>query len=72
MVLYSKFLYGSQFSGEKSDLKIRYLVTKILSERGVSFFWDTLYMVNFKLAIYLSVVDGVVLTVIIRPISVFN
>ena len=38
MVLYSRFLYGSQFSGEKNDLKIRYLVTEILSKHGVLFF----------------------------------
>ena len=30
MVLYSKFAYGSQFSGDKNDLKIRYLVGEIL------------------------------------------
>ena len=38
MVLYSKFAYGSQFSGEKNDLKIRYLVAEILSKHPVSFF----------------------------------
>ena len=38
MVLYSKFAYGSQFSGEKNDLKIRYLVAKILSKSPVLFF----------------------------------
>ena len=27
--------YGSQFSGEKNCLKIRYLVAKILSKNGV-------------------------------------
>ena len=37
-VLYSRFLYGSQFSGEKSDMKIRYLVAEILSKNRVSFF----------------------------------
>ena len=42
MVLYSKFAYGSQFSGEKNDLKIRYLVDEILSKNPVLFFWDTL------------------------------
>ena len=29
MVLYSKFMYGSQFLGEKNDLKIQYLVAEI-------------------------------------------
>ena len=38
MVLYSKFMYGSQFSGEKKGLKIQSLVAKILSQNGVSFF----------------------------------
>ena len=38
MVLYSKFAYGSQFSGQKNDLKIRYLVAKILGKIPVSFF----------------------------------
>ena len=57
MVLYSKF--GSQFSGEKNDLKIRYLVAEILSKNGVSFFWtpcmhmtlklDNIYMMLLKL-----------------------
>ena len=37
MVLYSKFAYGSQFSGEKSDMKIRYLVAEIFSKNRVSF-----------------------------------
>ena len=32
MVLYSKFAYESQFSGEKKELKIRYLVPEILSK----------------------------------------
>ena len=32
MVLYSKFSYGSQFSGEKNNLKIQYLVAEILSK----------------------------------------
>ena len=39
MVLYSKFAYGSQFSGEKNDLKIRYLVAEILSKQSGSFFF---------------------------------
>ena len=30
MIVYSKFAYGSQFSGENNYFKIRYLVTKIL------------------------------------------
>ena len=34
-VLYSKCLYGSQFSGEKNDLKIGYLVDDILSKNPV-------------------------------------
>ena len=38
MVLYSKWPYGSQFSGEKNDLKIRSLVAEILSKNPVSFF----------------------------------
>ena len=37
MVLYSKFAYGSQFSEEKNDLKIRYLVAEILSKQTCSF-----------------------------------
>ena len=32
MVLYSKFAYKSQFSGEKNDLKIRYLVAEIFAK----------------------------------------
>ena len=32
MVLYSKFAYGSQFSGEKNNLKIRYLVGEIFAK----------------------------------------
>ena len=38
MDLYPKFAYGSQFSGEKKYLKIQYLVAKILSKLGGSFF----------------------------------
>ena len=38
MVLYSKFAYGSQFSGEKNYLEIRYWVADILSKNPVSFF----------------------------------
>ena len=34
MVLYSKFAHGSQLSGEKKDLRIRYLVTEILSKKN--------------------------------------
>ena len=34
-VLYSKFAYGSQFSGEKNYLKIRYLVAEILDKNPV-------------------------------------
>ena len=41
MVLYSIFLYGSQFSGEKSHMKILYLVPEIISKNRVSFFWGT-------------------------------
>ena len=37
MVMYSKFAYGSQFSGENNDLKIRYLVAEILRETPVTF-----------------------------------
>ena len=33
-VLYSEFAYGSHFSEEKNDLKIRYLVAEILSKLG--------------------------------------
>ena len=39
MVLYSKFAYGSQFSGEKNNLKIRYLVAEILIKQTCSFFY---------------------------------
>ena len=35
MVLYSKLMYGSQFSGEKKRLKIRYLVAEILGKNEV-------------------------------------
>ena len=35
MVVYAKRAYGSQFSGEKNDLKIGYLVNKILSKYPV-------------------------------------
>ena len=38
MVLYSKLMYGSQLSGEKNSLIIRYLVAEILSKHGVLFF----------------------------------
>ena len=38
MVLYSKFAYGSQFSGEKNYLKILQLVYEILGKNPVSFF----------------------------------
>ena len=38
MVMYSKFAYGSQFSEEKNDLKIRYLVAEILSKNPVLLF----------------------------------
>ena len=38
MVLYSKFAYGFQFSGEKNYLEIGYLVAEILSKNPVSFF----------------------------------
>merc|ERR1711942_100368 len=38
MFEYSTRAYGSQFSGEKNGLKIRYLVAKILSKKVVSFF----------------------------------
>ena len=38
MVLYSKFAYGSQFSGQENGLKIWYLVAEILSKNPVSFF----------------------------------
>ena len=37
MVLYSKFAYGSQFSGGKNNLKIWYLVAEILSKNWVFF-----------------------------------
>ena len=36
--LYSKFAHGSHFSGEKDDLKIRYLVVEILSKNPVLIF----------------------------------
>ena len=35
MFEYSTRAYGSQFSGEKNGLKIRYLVAEILSKNGV-------------------------------------
>ena len=35
MVPYSKFVYGSQFSGEENNLKIHYLVAEIFSKNGV-------------------------------------
>ena len=35
MVLYAKCAYGSQFSGEKNDLKIGYLVAEILSKMHI-------------------------------------
>ena len=38
MVLYSKCVYGSQFSGEENDLKIRSLVAEISIKNPVSFF----------------------------------
>ena len=38
MVLYSKCAYGSQFSGEKNNLKIQSFVAEILSKNPVSFF----------------------------------
>ena len=38
MVLYAKFAYGSQFLGEKNDLKILHLVAEILGKNLVSFF----------------------------------
>ena len=37
MRLYSKFADGSQFLGEKNDLKIQYLIDKILSKNPVLF-----------------------------------
>ena len=41
MVLYSKFAYGSQFSGEKNSLQ----VMPILGYRRIHvFFWDALYL----------------------------
>ena len=48
MVLHSKFAYGSQFSGEKNDLKIRYLVAEILGKLGCSFFGTTCTKQNKK------------------------
>merc|ERR1711942_338595 len=38
MFEYSTRAYGSQFSGKKNGLKIRYLVAEILSKNPVSFF----------------------------------
>ena len=38
MVLYSKCVYGSQFSGEENNLKIRSLVAEISIKNPVSFF----------------------------------
>ena len=56
MALYSKFAYGSQFSGEKIDLKIRYLVAEILSTNGVLFFWGhPVYYVCYCLCPCISV-----------------
>ena len=34
MGLYLEFTYGSQFSGEKNDLKIRYLVAEIFAKQN--------------------------------------
>ena len=48
MVLYSKFVYGSQFLGEKNDLKIRYLVAEILSKLGGAFFFDTPCIIEYS------------------------
>ena len=53
MVLYSKWPYGSQFSGEKNDLKIRSLVAEILSKNPVSFFLGH-PVYQTKLDIYLT------------------
>ena len=47
MVLYSKCAYGSQFSGEINDLKIRSLVAEILSKNPVSFFLGHPVYVNY-------------------------
>ena len=38
MVLNSKFAYGSQLSGEKNDLRIRFLVAEISSKPSLIFF----------------------------------
>ena len=46
MVLYSKWPYGSQFSGEKNDLKIRSLVAEILSKNPVLFFLGHPVVIN--------------------------
>ena len=51
-VLDSKFAYGSQFSGEKNDLKIRYLVAEILSKKTVLFFLG--HPVKFIWALFLQ------------------
>ena len=47
MVLYSKRVYGSQFSGEKIYLKIQYFVTNMLNKNEVFFLGDTLYLLGF-------------------------
>ena len=48
MVLYSKFAYGSWFSGEKNDLKILHLVAEILGKNPVSFFWSENFLETRK------------------------
>ena len=52
MVLYSKCVYGSQFSGEENDLKIRSLVAEISIKNPVSFFLG--HPVYFPLPLILS------------------
>ena len=53
MFEYSTRAYGSQFSGEKNGLKIRYLVAEILSKNPVSFFLG--HPVNCCLALKLCI-----------------
>ena len=49
MVLYSKILYGSQFSGEKNDLKIRYLVAEKLSKKNSFILFGTPCKIHLSL-----------------------
>ena len=54
MVLYSKFLYGSQFWGEKKRFKNPILGCEDISKNPVLFFWDTLYLSPMATVIFLT------------------